>query len=351
MSDLLLAVDGGNAKTDVALVSADGEVLAFARGPGSSPHEHGLEGALDRIEALLGEARAIADGRGSPESGDGNGASPAAAGAASPEIAIADLRLAGVDFPREVTVARERIEQRGWARRVEVGNDTFAMLRAGTDRGWGVAGVCGAGINCVGVGPDGRRAWFPALGEITGDWGGGYDLGRAAVSAAARSEDGRGPHTTLERHVAAHFGAGSMLALAEAVHGGELRQRRFVELAPLVLAEAASDPVSAALVQRLAEEIVALVRVALERIGPLPEPVEIVLGGGILRARDPLLLGAVESGFAGLGVPLTTTVVDAPPVVGAALLALDRLDASPSARERLRRELHPDDRLAEVFHG
>src|SRR4029450_9447045 len=106
-----------------------------------------------------------------------------------------------------------------------------AVLRAGTERGWGVAVVCGAGINCVGVAPDGRQVRFPALGgitgdwgggdglppagshvrvpalgEITGDWGGGYDVGMAAVSAAARSEDGRGPRTRLERGVPAPFG-------------------------------------------------------------------------------------------------------------------------------------------------
>ena len=89
----------------------------------------------------------------------------------------------------------------GWAARTIVGNDTFAVLRAGTERGWGVAVVCGAGINCVGVAPDGRQARFPALGSITGDWGGGYDVGLAAVSAAARSEDGRGPRTSLEQAV------------------------------------------------------------------------------------------------------------------------------------------------------
>jgi N-acetylglucosamine kinase-like BadF-type ATPase len=33
-----LGIDGGNAKTDVILGTADGHVLAFVRGPGSSPH-------------------------------------------------------------------------------------------------------------------------------------------------------------------------------------------------------------------------------------------------------------------------------------------------------------------------
>ena len=32
-----LAIDGGNSKTDVMVGAEDGRVLAFARGPGSSP--------------------------------------------------------------------------------------------------------------------------------------------------------------------------------------------------------------------------------------------------------------------------------------------------------------------------
>ena len=42
----VLAVDGGNSKTDLALVEADGSVLALVRGPLSSPHHLGIDGAL-----------------------------------------------------------------------------------------------------------------------------------------------------------------------------------------------------------------------------------------------------------------------------------------------------------------
>ena len=323
MNGLLLAVDGGNAKTDLALLDQDGRVLALVRGPGSSPHEHGVEGALDRIEALVIEA-----------------------GAEGP-VEHAELLLAGVDFPSEVRAFRARAQERGWANRVEVANDTFAVLRAGTDRGWGVAVVCGAGINCLGVGPDGREARFPALGDITGDWGGGQDVGAAAVSAAARSEDGRGPRTSLERLVPAHFGLETPLQLAEAVHAGSIPRRRFIELAPLVLAEAASDPVAEGIVLRLADEIVSLVRVALDRIGPNGEAADVVLGGGLLQARNVQLLAAVEAELADFGVPHNLIVVDAPPVVGAALRALDALGAEPSAHARLR----SDDRLTETAGG
>jgi len=323
VNGLLLAVDGGNAKTDVALFDREGNVLGLVRGPGSSPHEHGVDGALDRIEALVIEA-----------------------GADGP-VEHAELLLAGVDFPAEVQALQARAQARGWAERVQVANDTFAVLRTGTDRGWGIAVVCGAGINCLGLGPDGREARFPALGDITGDWGGGQDVGLAAVSAAARSEDGRGPKTSLEELVPAHFGVATPLELAEAVHTGALPRRRFVELAPIVLEEAARDGVAAGIVHRLADEVVAFVRVALERIDPVPEPPDVVLGGGLLQSRNELLLAAIDAGLERVGVPHTLIVVDAPPVVGAALRALDALGAEPSAHLRLRN----DERLVEVTHG
>jgi len=203
----VLAVDGGNSKTDLALVEADGSVLALVRGPLSSPQHLGVDGCLTVVGALLAEAVHEAG----LDDHDGQIAQ------------VATLLMAGVDFPAEEDALRSAVEQRGWAPDVHVDNDTFAVLRAGTERGWGVAVTCGAGINCVGVSPDGRHARFPALGAISGDWGGGYDLGLAAVSAAARSEDGRGPRTSLERAVPAHFALKTPSDLAEAIHDVSLR--------------------------------------------------------------------------------------------------------------------------------
>jgi N-acetylglucosamine kinase-like BadF-type ATPase len=229
----VLAVDGGNSKTDLALVGDDGAVLALVRGPLSSPQHLGVGGCLGVLDELLGEA--LREARIGSDGG---------------RVAqVASLLLAGVDFPAEEQAVREAVAGRGWAQQVHVDNDTIAVLRAGTERGWGVAVTCGAGINCVGVAPDGRHARFPALGEITGDWGGGYDLGKAAVFAAARSEDGRGPRTSLEHVVPAHFGLEAPSELAEAIHFGRIAERRVIELAPLVLAEAADDAVAAEIVR------------------------------------------------------------------------------------------------------
>jgi len=70
-----------------------------------------------------------------------------------------------------------------------------------------------------------------------------------------------------------------------------------------------------------------------------------------MQARDARLLAAIEGGLGELGILHSLTVVDAPPVVGAALRALDTLGAAPQAYARLRSELAAYDQLAEVAHG
>ena len=309
---MILAVDGGNSKTDVVLIGDDGALLGHARGPLSSPHHLGLDASIDLLARLVGEAGL-----------DGQRAD------------VAQVLLAGVDFPEEERQLHAALEPRAWADRLHVGNDTFAVLRAGTDRGFGIAVVCGAGINCVGVAPDGRQVRFPALGRITGDWGGGYDLGMEAIWSAARSEDGRGPKTPLERLVPEHFDLDTPLELAWAIHTGRIEQRRAVELSPLVVALAEHDPVADGIVARLAHEIVALVRATATRLGG--DGMDVVLGGGVMRNATERLLGLIENGLSDLDLTLVRT--SAPPIVGAALLALDELNVSDDIRARARREI------------
>jgi len=330
----LLAVDGGATKTDLALVGADGSLLALERGPLSSPHYLGVEGSLDVLQGLLDRAAgtaglATSDGR--------------------PVSDLGQLLIAGVDLPSEVHDFHAAVATRGWSARSIVDNDTFAILRAGTEQGWGVAVVCGTGINCVGVAPDGRHARFPALGAITGDWGGGWDVGMAAVSAAARSEDGRGRKTKLEQSVPAYFGLSTPTELAEAIHHGRIPQNRFGELPPVVFAEASRDEVARAIVQHLADEVVALARVALQRLELTHTPVEVLLGGGMLRPGNGTLEAAIETGLREVDDMITVRNTESPPIVGAALLGLDELGATAEAQERVRREL--DDAVAALEPG
>lgn len=321
MSDIVLAVDGGNSKTHLALVGGDGSLLALVRGPGCSPHHIGLPASIELLSGLLDEATSVA----------GLGGRRTAA--------VAHLMVAGADLPDEEADLHAAVDAQGWAERSVVSNDTFALLRAGSDRGWGVAVVCGAGINCVGRTADGRETRFLALGPVSGDWGGGYDLGKEAVFHAARSEDGRGAKTVLEQLVPQQLGLGSMLEVSEALHREAIGHTELVRLARVVLAEADTDPICGELLNRLRAEVVAFARVALERLDLLGADTDVVLGGGVLASQYPRLVDGIRADVTAICPRANIVVVSSPPIVGAALLALSDVGADSAALERARHEL------------
>jgi N-acetylglucosamine kinase-like BadF-type ATPase len=140
--------------------------------------------------------------------------------------------------------------------------------------------------------------------------------------------------------VAGWFGLGSALAVVEALFCGRIDQRRVLELVPLVFAEAeAGDPVADGIVARQVAEVVAMAGAAIRRLGLAGLDVDVVCGGGLFRRDAPAFLQRIRSELVRLAPAARLTQLTAPPVVGAALLGLDRLGAPPGAAERLRATL------------
>ncbi len=192
----------------------------------------------------------------------------------------------------------------------------------------------------MGVGPDGAVVRFPALGAITGDWGGGYDVGFAALAAAVRAQDGRGRPTLLEASVPAYFGLPDPLAVSVALHVGKLPEDRLVELPPLLFdAARQGDEVAGEVVLRLAAEVVAVAVAAVRRLALLDDDLDVVLGGGLLRAGLAPLDDAVRAGILRAAPAARLLVVDQEPIVGAGLLALAEAGAPPAAAAHLREQL------------
>ena len=201
-----------------------------------------------------------------------------------------------------------------------------------------MAVTCGAGINCVAVAPDGRTARYLALGTLTGDWGGGAGLSQHVMWHSMRAEDGRGPATAPE-----HRGGRSISAcrrprdVAIAVHKGRLGDDDLLRLTSVLFAVAAAgDPVARDLVTRQADEVRLMAVTAMRRLGLASAGAPVVLGGGLLEARDAGLLGAIERRLAVDAPGAVPRVVDVPPVAGAALLGLDHVGAGAAAEQRLR---------------
>ena len=352
---LVLAVDGGNSKTDVALVTEDGDVLATGRAGPFAPQSDGVTAALDVVEEAVRQALARVPLGGAPGAAPDPDHSPGAPGpdgspGDAPSLDRFPVRptvlgrfdhvaayLAGADLPVEEEALAREFARRGFGPDISVRNDTFALLRAGASNPWGVAVVCGAGINAVGVSPSGEVARFPALGRLSGDWGGGQGIAEEALWHAARAEDGRGPATALAELCKRHFSVRTVEELILEIHFGRLDESRLHELTPGLFATAAAgDPIARSLVERQAEEITVLAEVCLRRLDLLETPTEVVLGGGILQARDPLLTALLDASFAARAPRAKILVADVPPIVGAALNGLEHLGATDLAKTRLR---------------
>ena len=316
----VLAIDGGGSKTDVVLVDTQGQVIAQVQGPSSQPQILGIPRSLAVLDDLAERVRLAA---GLP--------------AGEPLADHAAVYLAGMDLPQEIAAIEPLLRARAWAESLVVDNDTFAVLRAGTQALDAVAVVCGTGVNCVGRNAAGEQARFAALGEITGDWGGGHHLGQKALWHATRGDDGRGPATALQQAVATHFGQPDAISVGIAIHFEEISNDRLNELAPVVFSIAATgDAIAGRLVDRMASEIALFATVSMRRLGLLDRPVDLVLGGGVARGRDPRLLDQLGRQVLAANPRTSIVVVDAAPVVGAALLGLDALGATTDIADRVR---------------
>jgi N-acetylglucosamine kinase-like BadF-type ATPase len=206
-SPTVLALDGGSTKTDAVLVAADGTVLGRSRTGPSNHQLIGVDAAMDSLGSAITDA--IED-----------------AGIDAPPFPLCPVGvycLAGLDLPVDEDSLVPAIALRGWTGIDILRNDTFAVSRAGSTATWGIGVVCGTGLNCAGVGPDGASVRFPALAELSGDFApGGAWLGVRALGLALRATDGRGPDTVLSSLVPAHFGLPDAETVLSDVYSGTL---------------------------------------------------------------------------------------------------------------------------------
>lgn len=320
----VFAVDGGNSKADVALVAADGTLLAAVHGPTISHQAVGLGHGMARLLELAAECTG--------------------GGPARPVAELGVYALAGADYPEDVRLLRDGIERQRLTPATVILNDTFGALRAGTHRPWGVVLICGQGINGAAVAPDGRSARFDGVGEYSGDWGGGGGVAGAALAAAVRGRDGRGPRTSLERLVPAHFGLHSPAAVTKALYFERIPATELPFMAPLVFeAAGGGDAVARSIIDRLADELVAMAAALIRRLRLGRLDPEVVLAGGVFKTQDRAFHERLEAGIRAAAPGAQLRRLTAPPVLGAALIGLDRLaadSATPAAIEtRLRAAL------------
>jgi glucosamine kinase len=227
------------------------------------------------------------------------------AGLIAPWVTAAGIGMPGIRSAESAARLAKAVSDRTGCPVYVTGDGETAWLGAfGGEPGIVVFAGTGSGA----TGCDGQR-WARSGGHgfLLGDEGGAYWIGRSAVSAALRWEDGMGGSAAIRQAVIE--AAGCQLAeLVSQIHARPAGRSSLTRFAPVLTALAADDPVALSIAYQAAQHLADLAEALRRRLGPLP-----VCGmGGVLTSpviwdRFAELTGAVR--------PV------APPETGAALLA------------------------------
>ncbi|MGC9064161.1 MAG: N-acetylglucosamine kinase, partial [bacterium] len=170
----------------------------------------------------------------------------------------------------------------------------------------------------------GREARLFGEGFVFGDWGGAGDVSREALHRVFRDFDGRGERTILSRMILEFFNESDFVSLAKDLYYGRIERAKIPLLAPLVFDAAyEGDRVAVEIVKKVASETAISAWAIIKQLHLEREPIKVVLGGSIFKARGPLLFDLIKAELHSY-IPMAKIVVPRyEPVVGALLLAFD----------------------------
>jgi N-acetylglucosamine kinase-like BadF-type ATPase len=309
----VLGVEGGGSHTHAIVAGLSGELLGVgaSRDP-SNWEDVGIEAAGSAIKSCVRAALAT----GAIQGGD---------------VTASVFALAGVDFPIDEMRLSGIPEAVGLGGPSRILNDAFASLRAGTSGSFGVAVVAGTGSVVAGRNPNGDEFRTLGLGPLFGDSGSASEVSDAAVSAVAGEYLGRGPSTSLTSRMCEAAGVASVVDFLELAGRGRIDSSRF---APLVVAAAqGGDAVARSILRRAGDTLGATATHVVRKLGMTRLEFDLVLAGGLFRSGSRDLIDVVVATVRRAAPGARHIPLVDPPVVGAALLAMEFAGSSPGPAE------------------
>jgi N-acetylglucosamine kinase-like BadF-type ATPase len=302
---IVLGIDGGASKTHAVLADEQGHVQGVGRTGCSNWEVVGLDGAQVALEQAILEATADA-------------------GIRWQDITASGYGLAGVDWPSDEERLKPVIAALGVGGPSVMVNDAFLPLRAGTGDGVGLAAIAGSGTTVVGRNHAGQTARSFGAGYPFTDWGGAGDIAREAAHAVAGAYKGLAPETALTGRMLAKTGCADVAELLEKLMRWQVEIDG--EFAPQVFQTAhEGDAVAQSIVRRVGEAIGANATAVARRLEMLDITFDLVAAGGVFSSRSDLLRDSLLETVRTQAPKVNLIHWQAPPVVGALLMALDLL--------------------------
>jgi N-acetylglucosamine kinase len=263
-----IGIDGGGTKTAAVLLdSARREIARAVSGPSNyySVGRAMAEASLhEAINQLLSQA-----------------------GLAVTDVTAIGLGMAGVDRPGDREVVQRMLSRFGHFARIVITNDAEAALVGGVGRRYGIVLIAGTGAIVYGVNAQGKARRADGWGFLVGDEGSAHWIGVQGLRAIARAHDGRGPITALQDRLIAHLGLPDVGRMVTLIYTDDFGVPQLAGLAPLVSQAArAGDAVAQDILREAGRRLSLTLGAVVRGLNMTDEEFEVVLLGGVLRARD-----------------------------------------------------------------
>ncbi len=298
----VLGVDGGGSATRCVIAHTSGRVVARGSGGPSNHLTVGLEEAAGAIKEAVEGASEMCGVR---------------------RFRAACLGLAGVDRPSGREAVRSKLSKVLPCEELIIVSDAAAALAGATGCRPGVAVIAGTGSIAYGLNEQGESARSGGWGWMVGDEGSGYDIGRKAITASLRAQDGRAPPTGLVDKLKTRLGLADIGELIDRIYPLKMGSQEVSALAPLVGEAAGEGDLVAEGILREAGAELGLAALSVIRRLRLKGGFTVAFTGGVFR------MGPVKESFEeAIKGEATDCLISPPrfePAVGSALIALQSL--------------------------
>lgn len=319
MKKYVIGVDGGTTKTHYALFDNDGNLINFLRG-GSTNYvnvEDGFKGVKieleEKIGMLLKEPGLTVD-----------------------DVGYGVFGMAGVDITEQKELVSGIVRQLG-IKNYYVENDAFLGIKAGCSKGYGICSINGTGTCCVGIDSKGNRIQIGGTGFMFGDFAGAGFIGELVVSKVYDSMYRCGIPTIMKDMLYKELDIKDEEDIVEAFYRRGYPKFKFDALSRIAFYAANEGDEAAFDILRFVGREAAKSAAGAARNLKFPEgePIEIVMAGSqYVKGENPALVEEFKKTATSLlDRDVKFVLLEAPPVTGAVLWALELLGGSSLDQE------------------
>lgn len=273
----ILGIDGGGTKTVAVIANLRGNVLGRGVSGASNYQTVGLDHAIATLKEASEKALA-------------------AAGIKKHGVRVACLGLAGVGRETDRALMLPTIKELNLANRIILEHDAAIALAGATACQPGVIVLAGTGSMAFGISKLGMRKRAGGWGNVLGDEGSAYYIGRRALAAACKAYDGRGQKTALVDKLMEYLKLDDFTDLVKKIYHREALPQNIASIAPLVSQLAKSgDKVATEILKDAARELALAANAVINGLDMKDENFQVAVSGSVFNAGKPLLIPFAES--------------------------------------------------------